>query len=101
MLNIITYKYIISINTLVISYKNSRYNWKKAYLTVLWLAQYIKYKNVTLYICDSFYYVVGRKRVTGLWLDWLVTLVFALVRRHRRVSFELSRRSIIFDKVDW
>lgn len=32
--------------------------------------QYIKYKRVTLYICDSFYYVVERKRVTGL--AWLI-----------------------------
>lgn len=35
-----------------------------------WLVQYIKYKRVTLYICDSFYYVVERKRVTGL--AWLI-----------------------------
>lgn len=47
------------------------YNLKKSLdVSCARLVQYIKYKRVTLYICDSFYYVVGRKRVTGL--AWLI-----------------------------
>lgn len=45
-------------------------NLKQSHLRPYRLAQCIKYKKVTLYTCDSFYYVVERKRVTGL--AWLI-----------------------------
>jgi len=49
--------------------RSSRYDLKQNHLKP-YAAQCIKYKNVTLYICDSFYYVVERKCVTGL--AWLI-----------------------------